>query len=169
MESHLALHCNKAPDHIVTFYLYEVAERVEKLALDDDSEDDAFINSNQKKEKRRIITSNYLNYRLLHDGIKNMKIQGRNLELFTKTRWASAFNTTNSIIRIKPVFDKILEENPNIIFNNTVYKLLKDEEEIFFITCHYIAMIFYPIKEIINLLESQTANLADCFVNLVKL
>ncbi|CAG8706996.1 421_t:CDS:1, partial [Cetraspora pellucida] len=51
MESHLALHCNKAPDHIVTFYLHEVAERVEKLALDDDSEDDAFINSDQKKKK----------------------------------------------------------------------------------------------------------------------
>ncbi|CAG8810893.1 20624_t:CDS:1, partial [Cetraspora pellucida] len=51
MESHLALHCNKTSNYIVTFYLHEVAKRVKKLALDDDSEDDAFINSDRKKRK----------------------------------------------------------------------------------------------------------------------
>ncbi|CAG8517572.1 1292_t:CDS:2, partial [Dentiscutata heterogama] len=33
LKSHLALHCDKAPDHIITFYLHKVAERGKKLSL----------------------------------------------------------------------------------------------------------------------------------------
>ncbi|CAG8459911.1 1989_t:CDS:2 [Acaulospora morrowiae] len=80
--------------------------------------------------------------RLLRDEIKIMNIQGKNLEQFIKTRWVSAFNTADSLICIKPVFDKILEENHSTITNNTVYKLLKDDEEIFFSTCRHIITIF---------------------------
>ncbi|CAG8810103.1 5741_t:CDS:2, partial [Racocetra persica] len=73
------------------------------------------------------------------------------------------------LIWSKPVFDKILDENHNTITNDTVYKLLKDEDKTFFSTCHRIITIFHPIKEIITVLELQTANLANCFINLIRL
>ncbi|CAG8748054.1 14717_t:CDS:2, partial [Racocetra fulgida] len=45
--------------------------------------------------------------RLLHDSIKNMNLEGGGLETYCETRWASIFGTTSSIVRLKPVFDKI--------------------------------------------------------------
>ncbi|CAG8684254.1 3880_t:CDS:2 [Ambispora leptoticha] len=43
---------------------------------------------------------------LLHDDIKNMNLDGGGLEMYCKTRWASIFGTTSSIVRLKPIFDK---------------------------------------------------------------
>ena len=45
--------------------------------------------------------------------------------------------------------------------------MLQDEE--FFTLCRYIRSIWAPIKECINILESNTATLADCFIYMIKL
>ena len=45
--------------------------------------------------------------------------------------------------------------------------LLENEE--FFTTCRHIRSIWAPIKECINILKSNTATLADCFIYMIKL
>jgi hypothetical protein len=44
---------------------------------------------------------------LLRDGLKDMKITGGGLDTYVETRWCSIYNTTNSIVRSQPVFDKV--------------------------------------------------------------
>ena len=43
------------------------------------------------------------------------------------------------------------------------------EDESFFSTCRSIRSLWKPIKEYINLLETNEATLSDCFVYLIKL
>ncbi|CAG8599101.1 23773_t:CDS:1, partial [Cetraspora pellucida] len=38
MESHLALHCDKALNHLVTYYLCLIAKKVKKLTSDSDDQ-----------------------------------------------------------------------------------------------------------------------------------
>jgi len=45
--------------------------------------------------------------------------------------------------------------------------LLENEE--FFTMCRYIRSVWAPIKECINILESNTTTLADCFIHMIKL
>ena len=41
----------------------------------------------------------------LEDGLRNMKISGGGLQTYVKTRWGSLFNSVDSILRARPVFD----------------------------------------------------------------
>jgi hypothetical protein len=61
----------------------------------------------------------------------------------------------------------MLAEHRNVLTNSDVSSLL--EEENFFLTCRQIRSIWSPIKECINVLEANTATLADCFVHMIKL
>ncbi|CAG8781250.1 5813_t:CDS:2, partial [Cetraspora pellucida] len=104
--------------------------------------------------------------RLLRDSIESMKLGSGGLEIYAKTRWASIYGTMSSIVRLKPVFEKILDENRDIISQQAIISLLNDDDDIFYANCHRIASIIQPIKEAIHNLEARTANLADCFVSL---
>ncbi|RHZ59082.1 hypothetical protein Glove_365g248 [Diversispora epigaea] len=77
-----------------------------------------------------------------------MKIKGREIQSYCKTRW-------------------ILDNHPEVITNRNVLSLLQDEE--FYSRCYQIASILKPVKELTNILESRTANLADCFIGLIRL
>ncbi|RHZ52177.1 hypothetical protein Glove_464g17 [Diversispora epigaea] len=81
-----------------------------------------------------------------------IKIKGGEIQSYYKTRWGTLYTTADSIIRSKPVFNWILENHPQFYFN-----------------CYQIASIFKPVKELTNILEAQNANLADCFIELIKL
>jgi hypothetical protein len=48
-----------------------------------------------------------------------------------------------------------------------VFDLLQNEE--FYSKCRQIASILKPIKELTNILEAPNANLAECFIGLIKL
>lgn len=48
-----------------------------------------------------------------------------------------------------------------------IFNLLSNED--FYITCRQIRSIWRPIKTCINILEAGSANLADCYINLIKL
>jgi hypothetical protein len=41
----------------------------------------------------------------LEEGLRNMKISGGGLQTYVKTRWGSLFNSVDSILRARPVFD----------------------------------------------------------------
>ncbi|CAG8744852.1 14165_t:CDS:2, partial [Funneliformis mosseae] len=61
----------------------------------------------------------------------------------------------------------IILEHQDIISNIKVRNLLENKE--FFTTCWHIRSIWAPIKKYINILESNTATLADCFIHMIKL
>ncbi|CAG8804952.1 39318_t:CDS:2 [Gigaspora margarita] len=86
-----------------------------------------------------------------------------------KTRWVSIYNTTNSIVHIRPAIDKILEEKPDIFTNQEVFKIVCDEDDIFYTLCKRISLIFEPIKRVINLLKNYTVSLANCFMRIVQI
>lgn len=54
-----------------------------------------------------------------------------------------------------------------MITNMEVFNLLHSED--FFTTCRQIRSIWSPIKACINILESGTATLADCYIHMIKL
>ncbi|RHZ51352.1 hypothetical protein Glove_480g14 [Diversispora epigaea] len=94
---------------------------------------------------------------ILRQGLIEMKIKSE----------GSLHMTTDSILRAKPVFDWILTEHPNIITNLEVINLIKNDN--FFIICNQIRSVWIPIKMCINVLESNTATLANCFIYMIKL
>ena len=123
-----------------------------------------------------------------------MKIKGGEIQSYCKTRWGTLYTTADSITRSKPVFNwvknyfqicylyiykyiiylnslflfiQILENHPQVITNKTVFTLLQNEE--FYFNCYQIASILKPVKELTNILEARNANLADCFIGLIKL
>ncbi|CAG8816965.1 13567_t:CDS:2, partial [Gigaspora rosea] len=101
--------------------------------------------------------------RVLRDTISSMNIRGGSLETYCETRWVSIYDTTNSIIRVRPAIDKILEEQPEIFTNIEVFGIASDENDIFYTSCKRIALIFEPIKRVITLLESRIMQLAAAF------
>ncbi|RHZ89906.1 hypothetical protein Glove_9g342 [Diversispora epigaea] len=96
-----------------------------------------------------------------------MKIKGGEIQSYCKTRWGTLYTTTNSITQSKPVFYWITENHPEVITNIKVYTLLQNEE--FYSNYYQIASILKPVKELTNVLEARDANLADCFIGLIKL
>ncbi|CAG8475615.1 28659_t:CDS:2 [Gigaspora margarita] len=62
-------------------------------------------------------------------------------------------------MRVRPAIDKIFEEQPDIFTN----------KDVFYTLCKRLALVFEPIKRVINFLESHTANLADCFVEIAQI
>ncbi|RHZ84790.1 hypothetical protein Glove_74g305 [Diversispora epigaea] len=96
-----------------------------------------------------------------------MKIKGGEIQSYCKTRWGTLYTTADSITRSKPVFYWILENHPEVITNKNVFTLLQNEE--FYSNCYQIASILKPVKELTNILEARNANLADCFIGLIKL
>ncbi|CAG8771474.1 5034_t:CDS:1, partial [Cetraspora pellucida] len=50
-----------------------------------------------------------------------------------------------------------------------VFKIAFDKNDNFYPLCKRIALIFELIKRVINLLESRTATLADCFIGIVQI
>ncbi|CAG8712473.1 3672_t:CDS:2, partial [Gigaspora rosea] len=50
-----------------------------------------------------------------------------------------------------------------------VYEIAFNEDDVFYTSCKRLALGFKPIKRIINFLESRTANLADCFVEIAQI
>ncbi|RHZ82232.1 hypothetical protein Glove_110g41 [Diversispora epigaea] len=96
-----------------------------------------------------------------------MKIKGGEIQSYCKTRWGTLYTTADSIIRSKPVFNWILENHPQVITNKNVFTLLQNEE--FYFNCYQIASILKPVKELTNIFEARNANLANCFIGLIKL
>ncbi|CAG8835206.1 6983_t:CDS:2, partial [Cetraspora pellucida] len=125
----------------------------------------AFINRCRKLIK--FFTKSSQKLALLRQGLTNMKIKSEGLETWCPTRWGSLYNTTNSILVERPVFDWMLLKHPGSFTDIEIFNLLHDDS--FFITCRQVRSIWKPIKICINALESGSASLADCFIYMIKL
>ncbi|CAG8775855.1 918_t:CDS:2, partial [Dentiscutata erythropus] len=61
------------------------------------------------------------------------------------------------------------KQNDRDVIKLAILSLLNNDDDTFYANCRRIASIIKPIKEAIHNLESRTANLADCFISIVKL
>ncbi|RIB16628.1 hypothetical protein C2G38_2316042 [Gigaspora rosea] len=73
------------------------------------------------------------------------------------------------LIEVAKRGEKILEEQPDIFTNKEVFEIVFDEDDVFYTSCKRIALIFEPIKRVINLLKACTASLANCFMGIIQI
>lgn len=73
----------------------------------------------------------------------------------------------NQLVLFTLLFIQILNENPDIITNDDVLNILNGRN--FFKNLKNLNLILKPIKEGIEILESDKTNLADCYYQLIKL
>ncbi|CAG8639143.1 14510_t:CDS:2 [Cetraspora pellucida] len=185
MEAHLILHCKEhVPEDIRKKWLIEVAKRGEKA--NNDKDNDVPI---EKKVKtvNQLITSHYrptesikkilkqantlvlffqkshLASWVLQDTIALMNIKEGSLETYCEMHWGSIYNTTNSIVHIRPAIEKILEEKPDIFSNQEVFKIANDIHDNFYTSCKRIVSVFEPIKNFHNICNLAVNYYKDLF------
>ncbi|GES99414.1 ribonuclease H-like domain-containing protein [Rhizophagus clarus] len=103
----------------------------------------------------------------LEKGLRNMKISEGRLQTYVKIRWRFLFNSVDSILHTRPVFDWIIREKPEIITSIQVKNQLKNNE--FFSMGQTVARIIESIKDCILKLKARTVTLADCYIQMLKL
>ncbi|PKK58427.1 hypothetical protein RhiirC2_796318 [Rhizophagus irregularis] len=96
-----------------------------------------------------------------------MNISGGGLKRYCETRWTSSYETINSVVQLQMPLEKIKIENPTVITNASVKKILSSRG--FFHDCNQIARILEPLRNTVLFLERNTTTLADCFIMLVQL
>ncbi|RHZ70422.1 hypothetical protein Glove_271g90 [Diversispora epigaea] len=95
--------------------------------------------------------------------VENM-IKGGGLKKYVITRWTTAYDCTDSIIRCKNALKQILE-NESQLLNLEIISILRKQN--FFRNVKDLRTILLPIKKAIINLEHKSTTLADCFINLV--
>ncbi|RHZ88105.1 hypothetical protein Glove_26g273 [Diversispora epigaea] len=95
--------------------------------------------------------------------VENM-IKGGGLKKYVITRWTTAYDCTDSIIRCKNTLKQILE-NESQLLNLEIISILRKQN--FFRNVKDLRIILLPIKKAIINLEHKSTTLADCFINLV--
>ncbi|PKY62866.1 hypothetical protein RhiirA4_490174, partial [Rhizophagus irregularis] len=104
---------------------------------------------------------------LLSESAKSLKIEGGGLKCFIKTRWTSMYEATYSFVRMRRALDEVVTNHPEEITNSTVKKYLKKQD--FYDKVNTLAKLLRPIKNAILMLEGNQTNLADAFIQMVRL
>ncbi|CAG8784007.1 15417_t:CDS:2, partial [Gigaspora margarita] len=79
---------------------------------------------------------------ILKEGLSNLQIKGGDLKMYSKTQWCSLWNTIDSLLHTRPIFEWIKCKHPNILTNKNTA---------------------------INIVESKTETMADCYIEYIKL
>ncbi|CAB4402080.1 unnamed protein product [Rhizophagus irregularis] len=184
LQSHLANECTNCPEEIQNYWLGFIAA---KDSLDDD--DSASIASSTGFNKKRKVTFNnhetatkiltacnsitkyfkasHICNSLLSESTKSLKIEGDGLKCFIKTRWTFIYKATYSFVRMRRALDEVVTNNPEEITNSTVKKYLKKQD--FYDKINTLVKLLRPIKNAILMLEGNQTNLADAFIQMVRL
>ncbi|RHZ81944.1 hypothetical protein Glove_116g18 [Diversispora epigaea] len=96
--------------------------------------------------------------------VENM-IKGGGLKKYIITRWTTAYDCTDSIIRCKNALKQIFE-NESQLLNLEIISILRKQN--FFRNVKDLRTILLPIKKAIINLEHKSTTLADCFSILWK-
>ena len=107
----------------------------------------------------------HLPQKLLEDKIKEKNIKGGGLKTYIHTRWTTAYEMLQSICRLETCLKEVISENSNKITSSAVKNIITRKRG-FFQDVQDLANIIKPIKDSIIRLESQDANLANCFFHL---
>ncbi|GBB96560.1 hypothetical protein RclHR1_27810001 [Rhizophagus clarus] len=69
--------------------------------------------------------SSHIGIALLDNTIKEKAVKGGGIKPYVKTRWITTYECANSIVRLKPAFNHILEKSKSEISNNAVLTILQ--------------------------------------------
>ncbi|CAB5392201.1 unnamed protein product [Rhizophagus irregularis] len=115
----------------------------------------------------KFFKTSHIGHNLLSECAKNLEIKGGGLKCFIKTRWTSMYEATYSIVRMKRALEEVMTKHPEKITNAVVKKILK--KQLFYDQVNTLAKLLRPIKNAILMLEGDQANLADAFIQMVRL
>ncbi|GES73407.1 ribonuclease H-like domain-containing protein [Rhizophagus clarus] len=104
---------------------------------------------------------------ILRNEIKNSFSKG-NLKSSVKTRWSTAWDVCESILRQENSIKFILSEQPDIFVNAVKTKAIIQNRQ-FWHDVEQLKMILGPAKNAVKALELNTTTLADCFIELLKM
>ncbi|GES81622.1 ribonuclease H-like domain-containing protein [Rhizophagus clarus] len=104
---------------------------------------------------------------ILCNEIKNSFSKG-NLKSSVKTRWSTAWDVCESILRQENSIKFILSEQPDIFVNAVKTKAIIQNRQ-FWHDVKQLKMILGPAKNAVKALELNTTTLADCFIELLKM
>ncbi|CAJ0640421.1 3345_t:CDS:1, partial [Entrophospora sp. SA101] len=86
--------------------------------------------------------------------------------MYCKTHWITASESVESVIRLEPVLEEITSQH-NHLLNDKVKHIIQGRN--FFSDLRILAFVLNPLRKAILALESRSATLSDCFLNLVQL
>src|ERR1700728_5498891 len=98
--------------------------------------------------------------------IKERNISGGGIKLYCKTRWTTASESTNSIIRLEAVLEEIVV-NENNLLNDKVRRIIQTRN--FFSDLRILSFVLDPLRKVVLALEYRSATLGDCFLGLIRL
>lgn len=98
--------------------------------------------------------------------IKDHNIHGGGIKLYCKTRWTTASDSVDSIIRLESVLEQIATNDSNLL-NDRVKRVIQTRN--FFSDLRILLFVLDPLRKAVLALESRSATLGDCFLSLIRL
>jgi hypothetical protein len=98
--------------------------------------------------------------------IKEYEVSGGGIKMYCKTRWTTARESTNSIIRLESVLEEIVVKESSLL-NDKVKRILQSRN--FFSDLRILSFVLEPLRKAVLALESRSVTLGDCFLGLVRL
>jgi len=98
--------------------------------------------------------------------IKENSIHGGGIKLYCKTRWTTASESVDSVIRLEPVLEQIITNESNLL-NDKVKRVIQTRN--FFSDLRILSFVLNPLRKAVLALESRSATLGDCFLSLIRL
>ncbi|PKY34320.1 hypothetical protein RhiirB3_395468 [Rhizophagus irregularis] len=99
--------------------------------------------------------------------IEESGIKGGGLKSYCITRWTTSSESVNSVLNLKPVFEKMVNEYENLLTNQRIKLIIQGRN--FFPDLEILAFVLNPLQKAILFLESRSATLADCYLSLAQL
>ncbi|PKY60276.1 hypothetical protein RhiirA4_431097 [Rhizophagus irregularis] len=104
----------------------------------------------------------------LRDKIFHTFTTGGNLKTSTKTRWSTAWDCCESLLRNKNNIRSVLEQEPQFFVRAITTKNLINDRQ-FWINVEQLRNLITPVKRAVKDVEFQGTILADVFIELVKM
>ncbi|CAJ0750298.1 18588_t:CDS:2 [Entrophospora sp. SA101] len=120
---------------------------------------------------QKIITffqNNYQAGSALRDDIIESLITGGYLKTTVKTRWSTAWDACESMIRLESSIKSVLEAEPEIFRNAVNVRSLIHNRQ-FWMDVNQLHAVLSPIKKAVKDVEFTSTTMADVFMELVKL
>jgi len=96
--------------------------------------------------------------------IKENNIHGGGIKLYCKTRWTTASDSVDSIIRLEPVLEQIAINDSNLL-NDRVKRVIQSRN--FFSDLRILSFVLDPLRKAVLALESRSATLRNCYLSLI--
>ncbi|RIB06233.1 ribonuclease H-like domain-containing protein [Gigaspora rosea] len=110
--------------------------------------------------------SSHMSGAKLRDEIITLLIKGGGLKSAVKTRWCSAWDCCNSLLKLEPVLLNMIENDPRSL-NDKLRNYITSREFWANVECLY--KILEPAKTAVQTVEESNTKIADAFLILIKI